>query len=199
MRKTNFFFLFSPKNGNYWSWLNQKNSQACLKSSKEATNVWVTWTENTPAKKKSIKWYKLCAKVWFNQEAQSIISNKMKKPRLQWSYVKEKIQPFELNVMYSKETALIVPMLSIGIVKKVWNCVRFHYRPILFSTQVSWAGIYNRPVTREGGMVCTCLDISSVNFFCFKTFILQLEMVEHLKVRQECYRIENHYFKFIQI
>ena len=36
------------------------------------------------------------------------------------------------------------------------------------------------------------------NIFCFlKTSILQFEMMEHLKVRQECYRIENHYFKFI--
>ena len=41
-----------------------------------------------------------------------------------------------------------------------------------------------RPVTEEG-VVCTCLDIRSVNFFCFlKTSIPQLRMVEHLKVRQ---------------
>ena len=41
------------------------------------------------------------------------------------------------------------------------------------------------------GMVCTCLDIRSVNIFCFlKTSILQLGMVEHLKVRQNCHRIE---------
>ena len=52
-----------------------------------------------------------------------------------------------------------------------------------------------RPVTGWGEVVCTCWDIRSVNLFCFlKTSILQLEMVEHLKVRQECYRIENHYF-----
>ena len=52
-----------------------------------------------------------------------------------------------------------------------------------------------RPVTGWEGVVCTWWDIRSVNFFCFlKTSILQLGMVEHLKVRQECYRIENHYF-----
>ena len=34
-------------------------------------------------------------------------------------------------------------------------------------------------------------------FLFFKTSILQLEMVEHLKVRQDCYKIENHYFQFI--
>ena len=57
--------------------------------------------------------------------------------------------------------------------------------------------VYNRPVT-GGGVVCTCWDIGSVNFLCFlKTSILQLRMMEHLKVRQECYRIENHYFKYI--
>ena len=53
---------------------------------------------------------------------------------------------------------------------------------------------YNRPVT-GGGVVCTCRDIRSVNFFCFlKTPILQLGILKYLKVRQECYRIENHYF-----
>ena len=53
----------------------------------------------------------------------------------------------------------------------------------------------------EGGrVVCTCLDmdIRSANFFCFlKTSILKLGMVEHLKVRQNCHRIENYYFQFI--
>ena len=42
-----------------------------------------------------------------------------------------------------------------------------------------------RPVT-GGGVVCTCWDIRSVNFFCSpKTSILQLWMVEHLKKWQE--------------
>jgi len=54
-----------------------------------------------------------------------------------------------------------------------------------------------RPVT-GGGVVCTCWDIRSVNFFCFlKTSTLQLGMVEHLNVRQNCHKIENHYFQFI--
>ena len=49
-----------------------------------------------------------------------------------------------------------------------------------------------------GGVVCTCLYIRSVNLFCLlKTSTLQLGMVEHLKVRQNCHKIENHYFKFI--
>ena len=53
----------------------------------------------------------------------------------------------------------------------------------------------NRPVTGGRGVVCTYWDIRSVNFFCFlKTSILQLGVVEHLKVRQECYRIGNYYF-----
>ena len=55
-----------------------------------------------------------------------------------------------------------------------------------------------RPVTGGGGVVCTCLDNRSVNFFYFlKTSILQLGMVDHLKVRQKYHRIENHYFQFI--
>ena len=57
-----------------------------------------------------------------------------------------------------------------------------------------------RPVTEGGGrmVVCTCLDIRSVIFFrCLKTSYLQLRMVEHLKVRQNCHGIENHYFQFI--
>ena len=54
-----------------------------------------------------------------------------------------------------------------------------------------------RPVT-VGGRVCTCLDIKSVNFCCFlKTSILQLGMVEHLKMRQNCHRIEKYYFRSI--
>ena len=41
---------------------------------------------------------------------------------------------------------------------------------------------------RGGGVVCTCMDIRSVNIFCFlKTCILQLGM--DLKVRQNCHRI----------
>ena len=56
-----------------------------------------------------------------------------------------------------------------------------------------------RPVTRSR-VVCRCLDISSVNYFCFlKTSTLQLGMVEHLKVRQNCHKIENHYFQFIHM
>ena len=52
-----------------------------------------------------------------------------------------------------------------------------------------------RPVTGWGEVVCTYRDIRSVNFCCFlKTSILQLGMVENFKVRQECYRIENHHF-----
>ena len=55
--------------------------------------------------------------------------------------------------------------------------------------------MFYRPVT-GGGLMCTCWDIRSVNFFCFlKTFILQLGKVEHLKLLQECYRIENHYYE----
>ena len=35
-------------------------------------------------------------------------------------------------------------------------------------------------------------------FFCLlKTSILELGMVEHMKVRQNCHRMENHFFKFI--
>ena len=34
-------------------------------------------------------------------------------------------------------------------------------------------------------------------FWLLETSILQLGMVEHLKVRQICHRIENHYFQFI--
>ena len=53
-----------------------------------------------------------------------------------------------------------------------------------------------RPVTGWGEVVCTCWDIRSVNFFCFlKTSTSQLGMVEHLKVRQNCQKIENHYFQ----
>ena len=41
-------------------------------------------------------------------------------------------------------------------------------------------------------------DIKSVYFFCFpKNSILQLGMVDHLKVRQNCHRIENNFFQFI--
>ena len=57
-----------------------------------------------------------------------------------------------------------------------------------------------RPVTGGGEVVCTCTcwDIRSVNFFCFfKTSTLQLGMVDHLKVRQNCHKVENHYFQFI--
>ena len=63
----------------------------------------------------------------------------------------------------------------------------------------SWKGSsYNTRRAIQIGVVCTCLDIRSVNFVCFlKISILQLGMVEHLKVRHNWYRIENHYFKFI--
>ena len=53
-----------------------------------------------------------------------------------------------------------------------------------------------------GGVVCACLDIRSFNFFWFlKTSILQLEveLMEHLKVWQNCHGMENKYFQFIHI
>ena len=59
-------------------------------------------------------------------------------------------------------------------------------------------GRYPFRLVTGGGVVCTCCDIRSVDFFCFpKTSILQLGMVEHLKVWKNYYGIENHYFQFI--
>ena len=56
--------------------------------------------------------------------------------------------------------------------------------------------ILNRPVTGGGGVVCICWDIRSVNYFCFlKISTLQLGMVEHLKVRENCHKIENNDFQ----
>ena len=44
----------------------------------------------------------------------------------------------------------------------------------------------------------TCCYIRFVNFFSFfKTSTLQLGMVEHLKVRENCHEIENNFFQFI--
>ena len=48
------------------------------------------------------------------------------------------------------------------------------------------------------GVVCTCLDVKSVYFFCFlNNSILQSGMVEHLRLLQNCQQIENHYFQLI--
>ena len=57
-----------------------------------------------------------------------------------------------------------------------------------------------RPVTKGWGegLVCTCLDVKSVYFFCFlNNSILQSGMVEHLRLLQNCQQIENHYFQLI--
>ena len=53
-------------------------------------------------------------------------------------------------------------------------------------------------VTEGEGVVCTCLDVKSVYFFCFlNNSILQSGMVEHLRLLQNCQQIENHYFQLI--
>ena len=51
---------------------------------------------------------------------------------------------------------------------------------------------------RGEGVVCTCLDVKSVYFFCFlNNSILQSGMVEHLRLLQNCQQTENHYFQLI--
>ena len=50
----------------------------------------------------------------------------------------------------------------------------------------------------QGGWYAHAGILGLLSFFGFlKTSILQLGMVEHLKVRQSCHRIEKHYLKFI--
>ena len=51
----------------------------------------------------------------------------------------------------------------------------------------------------DGGEWCAHAGILGLlTFFCFlKISTLQLGMVEHLKVRQNCHKIENHDFQFI--
>ena len=85
-------------------------------------NAWVSWADNTPVK--------YTAHVWFDQEAQSIITNKMP---YQCCYpAKVCIKPFKLklNIMQTNETAFIAPMLEMGVEKKVLNCECFHNRPV---------------------------------------------------------------------
>ena len=75
-----------------------------------------------------------------------------------------------------------------------------NYVKIIKKIQIPGSGYSELPyrLVTGGGMLCTCWDIRSVNFFCFlKTSTLQLGMVEHLNVRQNCHKVENHYFQFI--
>ena len=80
----------------------------------------------------------------------------------------------------------------------VWNNMDTEERELYTQGMDARLLSWSRPVTGWEGVVCTCWDISLVNIFCFlKTSILELGMVEHLKVRQECYGMENHNFSFI--
>ena len=83
--------------------------------------------------------------------------------------------------MKSNKTALIAPILEIGIEEKVLSCVCFH----------------NRPLTGEGGGYAHALILILLTFFVPQDLYLTVRNSGSLKVGQICLR--NYYFQFIHM